>query len=111
MFTWMFTWEFILTTFVFFKNFNALNFFPFHLFAIVVFFSMPDKSEINVVTNEWVSWVEENISKRVKYYDYKDFHNIQNVGYDNFGKVYRANWKRSEKYFVLKSLFNLDNAT
>ncbi|GBC10143.1 hypothetical protein RclHR1_09380003 [Rhizophagus clarus] len=57
-------------------------------------------------------WVEEAISKKhIKYYEYKDFHNIQKIGNGNFGKVYRAKWKNSEQYFALKSLSNLDNNT
>ena len=60
-------------------------------------------------TNDSNEWIEEAISKKhLKYYDYKGFHNIQKTGYGNFGKVYRANWKNSEQYFVLKS-FNVDN--
>ena len=75
---------------------------------------MSNNTELKVTgnSNEWINWIEESISKkRIKHYKYKDFRDIQNIGYGNFGKVYRANWKNSEKYFVLKSLFNLDDAT
>ena len=43
---------------------------------------MSDKSEIPVEnSNEWINWIEEAISKRhAKYYDYKDFHNLQKIG-------------------------------
>jgi serine/threonine protein kinase len=46
----------------------------------------------------------------IKYYEYKDFSNIQKIGMGNFGKVYRANRKNSGKYFALKS-FNIDKTT
>ena len=75
---------------------------------------MSDKSEIPAIKNpnDGINWVEEAISKRfIKYYEYKDFHNLRKIGSGSFGKVYCANWKDSEDYFALKSLFNLDNDT
>jgi hypothetical protein len=51
----------------------------------------------------------ESISKNlIKYYEYKDFYNIEKIDSGYFGKIYRANWKNSKQYFVLKS-FNFDN--
>ena len=62
-------------------------------------------------SNEWISWIEEGISKKhIKYYDYKDFRNVRKIGNGGFGKIYRASRKNSEEYFALKSLFNPDNA-
>ena len=59
--------------------------------------------------NEWINWIEEGISKKyIKYYDYKHFNNIQEIGIGGFGKVYRANWKNSEQYLALKSFLNFD---
>ena len=69
-------------------------------------------SEMQAAKNqdEWISWIEEAISKKhIKYYKYKDFHNVQIIGHGHFGKVYRANWKNSHKYIVLKSFFGLNN--
>ncbi|CAB4396104.1 unnamed protein product [Rhizophagus irregularis] len=63
-------------------------------------------------TNEWVNWIEEAVDKEYfKYYEYNQFNNIQSIGTGGFGKVYRANWKNSEKQFALKSFFSLDNIT
>src|SRR6266498_4478763 len=63
-------------------------------------------------TNEWINWIEEAIDKEhLKYYEYKQFSNFQQIGSGGFGKVYRANWKNFEKHFALKSFFNLDNVT
>ncbi|CAB5190455.1 unnamed protein product [Rhizophagus irregularis] len=63
-------------------------------------------------TNEWVNWIEEAVDKEYfKYYEYQQFNNIQHIGTGGFGKVYRANWKNSEKKFALKSFFSLDNIT
>ena len=62
--------------------------------------------------DEWVNWLEEAIAKEyLKYYDYKNFSNIQEIGSGGFGKVYRANWKNFENYIALKSFFNLNNVT
>ena len=61
-------------------------------------------------SNEWINWIEEAISeKRIKYYEYEHFSNMQKIGSGGFGKVYRANWK-SHRYYALKSFFDLDNA-
>jgi hypothetical protein len=62
--------------------------------------------------NEWINWIEEAIDKeQLKYYEYKEFNNIQEIGTGGLGKVYRANWKNSEKNFALKSFFSLNNIT
>ena len=62
--------------------------------------------------NEWVNWIEEAINKEYfKFYEYKQFNNIEQIGAGSFGKVFRANWRNLEKYFALKSFFNLDNTT
>ncbi|CAB4438193.1 unnamed protein product [Rhizophagus irregularis] len=63
-------------------------------------------------TNEWVNWIEESVDKEYfKSYEYKEFDKIQHIGTGGYGKVFRANWKNSEKQFTLKSFFNLDNIT
>ena len=63
-------------------------------------------------TNEWINWLEEDIAKEyLKYYEYKNFSNVQEIGSGGFGKVYRANWKNFENYLALKSFFNLNNVT
>ncbi|EXX50456.1 uncharacterized protein OCT59_023961 [Rhizophagus irregularis] len=62
--------------------------------------------------NEWINWIENAISStNIKYYDFKDFSNIKEIGVGAFGKVFRANRKTSEQYFALKCFFNLNNAT
>jgi serine/threonine protein kinase len=62
--------------------------------------------------NEWINWIEEAIVKEhLKFYDYKQFSNFQQIGAGSFGKVYRANWKNLEKCFAVKSFFNLNNIT
>ncbi|GES91157.1 kinase-like domain-containing protein [Rhizophagus clarus] len=67
---------------------------------------MSSKMQITNVTNDWV---EEAISKKfIKYYEYKDFQNIEEISNDELGKIYRTNWKNLKQYFVLKS-FDLDN--
>jgi len=70
------------------------------------------ESKVTDNSNEWVNWIEEAIdNEHLKHYEYKQFSNFQQIGAGSFGKVYRANWKNLEKYFALKSFFNLDNVT
>ena len=63
--------------------------------------------------NEWVNWIEEAIAKNYfKHYECKNFSNIKEIGTGGFGKVYRANWKKSNnKYLALKSFFDFNNTT
>jgi hypothetical protein len=64
-----------------------------------------NKMQATKNSNEWISWIEELVSKNnIKYYEYKNFYNIEKID----EKIYRANWKHSKQYFILKS-FNLDN--
>jgi hypothetical protein len=75
---------------------------------------MSDNTEIQDTENEneWINWIEEAIDKEhLKYYEYKEFNNIQEIGAGVFGKVYRANWKNLNKQFALKSFYNLNNVT
>ncbi|CAB4380925.1 unnamed protein product [Rhizophagus irregularis] len=63
-------------------------------------------------TNEWTNWIEEAIIKEhLKFYEYNQFSNFQQIGVGGFGKVYSANWKNLERPLALKSFFNLDNNT
>ena len=63
-------------------------------------------------SNEWISWIEDAIAKSYfKYYEYKYFTNIQEIGSGRFGKVYCANWKNSREYLALKSFFNFNSVT
>src|SRR6266498_2025485 len=67
---------------------------------------------LNTEKPEWVSWIEEAIAKGYfKYFEYKNFHNIQEIGSGVFGKVFRAKWKNSHNYLALKSFYNLNNTT
>ncbi|GBB97802.1 hypothetical protein RclHR1_03070018 [Rhizophagus clarus] len=63
-------------------------------------------------SNDWNEWIEDAISKKlIKYYEYKDFYNIQEIGSGGFAKVYRANWKKPHIRYAIKSFFKIDNAT
>ena len=63
-------------------------------------------------TNEWIDWIEAAIkNEHLKYYELKNFSNIEEIGSGGFGKVYRANWKNFRNYFALKSFFNFNNVT
>ncbi|GBB93157.1 hypothetical protein RclHR1_02120009 [Rhizophagus clarus] len=70
------------------------------------------KIKITGDSNDWINWIEEAITKNFfKYYEYNHFNNIQEIGSGKLGKVYRANWKNSQRCFALKSLFGLNNIT
>ncbi|PKK77444.1 kinase-like protein [Rhizophagus irregularis] len=56
--------------------------------------------------------IEEAIVKEhLKFYEYEQFSNFQQIGSGSSGKVYRANWKNSEKQFAMKSFYNFNNIT
>jgi len=62
--------------------------------------------------NEWTDWIEVAIKNEyLKYYEFKNFSNIKEIGSGGFGKVYRANWKNFGNYLALKSFFNFNNIT
>ncbi|RGB39550.1 kinase-like domain-containing protein [Rhizophagus diaphanus] len=66
----------------------------------------------NKNSNEWNDWIEEAIYKKhIKNYECEYFYNVEEIGYGSFGKVYRTNWKNSDKYLALKSFFNFNHAT
>jgi hypothetical protein len=72
---------------------------------------MSNSTKLKVIdnTNGWINWIENSIAKnQIKYYDYKHFNNIQEIGSGSFGKIYRANWKNSIDYLALKSFFNFN---
>jgi hypothetical protein len=55
------------------------------------------------------SKLEQYIKKHhLKYYKYKEFNNIEELGGGLAGKVYKANWKQNGKCLILKS-FSLNN--
>jgi hypothetical protein len=67
--------------------------------------------KVTEISNEINDWIKEAISKKlIKYYEYEHFHNIKEIGFGNFGKVYRTNWKNSNGYLALKSFFILNDA-
>ncbi|CAB4379568.1 unnamed protein product [Rhizophagus irregularis] len=78
---------------------------------------MSNNNNINEIqnkenTNECINWIEEALTKEyLKYYEFENFKNIQEIGSGAFGKVFRANWKNFEHYLALKSFFNLNNIT
>ncbi|GES93342.1 kinase-like domain-containing protein [Rhizophagus clarus] len=73
---------------------------------------MSNNVELINNSNDWNKWIEEAISKKlIRYYEFKDFSNIQEIGSGVFAKVYRANWKKSHIRYALKSFIKIDNAT
>src|SRR5690349_14969890 len=78
---------------------------------IIYYFSIFNMSDnIKMHESEWIKWLDEAIEKEhIKYYEYKEFSNFQEIGTGSFGKVHRASWKNLEKCFALKSFFSLNN--
>jgi hypothetical protein len=69
------------------------------------------ENEVQSINNPF-NWIEEAISKGYfRYYEYENFSNFKEIGNGSFGKVCRANWKKSEQYFALKSFFIFNNTT
>ncbi|GES80240.1 kinase-like domain-containing protein [Rhizophagus clarus] len=67
---------------------------------------------MNNESDEWINWLEEAISKKhIKYYEYKYFANIQEIGRGGFAKVFRANWKNTDRCFAMKFLLSIDKNT
>ncbi|GBC04676.1 hypothetical protein RclHR1_05800003 [Rhizophagus clarus] len=63
-------------------------------------------------SNEWIYWIKEAIAKDYfEYYEFNQFSNFQEIGFGDFGKVYRANWKSSRNCLALKSFFIYNNTT
>jgi len=57
-----------------------------------------------------IDWFEKSIANEyLNYYEYSDFQNIQRIGKGAFGKVYRANWKKTDTTFALKSFDDVNN--
>src|SRR5436305_8742960 len=76
--------------------------------------SQRNKAEMQATgdSNEWINWINEAISKKlIKYYEYDHFYNVEEIGSGSFGKVYRANWKNSNKCLALKSFTSFNNTT
>ncbi|UZO05665.1 uncharacterized protein OCT59_026009 [Rhizophagus irregularis] len=72
---------------------------------------MSNNTELINNSNE-CDWIEEAISKKlIKFYEFGQFYNLQEIGSGGFGKVYRADWKDSHKCCALKSFYNLNDAT
>jgi hypothetical protein len=72
---------------------------------------MSNNAELINNLNDWNKWIEEAISnKLIKYYEFDQFYNLQEIGSGGFGKVYRANWKNFHKHYAIKSFFNINGA-
>ena len=57
--------------------------------------------------NSYIDWLENSISnEHIKYYEYSDFKNVQQIGNGSFGSVSCANWKNSGIILALKTFNN-----
>jgi serine/threonine protein kinase len=62
--------------------------------------------------NDLNKWIEEAISRKfIKYYEFGQFHNVQEIGSGGFGKVCCAIWKNSHRRYAIKTFFNINDAT
>ncbi|RGB25999.1 kinase-like domain-containing protein [Rhizophagus diaphanus] len=72
---------------------------------------MSNNAELTIKSNE-CNWIEDAISKKlIKYYEFDQFCNLQEIGFGGFAKVYRAIWKNYYKHCALKSFFIYNDAT
>uniref|UniRef100_U9SX76 Protein kinase domain-containing protein n=1 Tax=Rhizophagus irregularis (strain DAOM 181602 / DAOM 197198 / MUCL 43194) TaxID=747089 RepID=U9SX76_RHIID len=59
-------------------------------------------------SNTYIDWLENAISENyIKYYDYTDFTNKEEISNGSFGKVFRVNRKDSDTVMALKYPLNL----
>jgi hypothetical protein len=59
-------------------------------------------------SNTHIDWLEKAISENyIKYYDYAEFTNKEEISNGSFGNVFRANRKDSDTIMALKCPFNL----
>jgi hypothetical protein len=59
---------------------------------------------VNIKDLNYINRLNNPISEDyIKYYEYSDFKNIQQIGTGSFGNVVRVNWKNSGHFFALKS--------
>ncbi|GBC04393.1 hypothetical protein RclHR1_05660008 [Rhizophagus clarus] len=78
----------------------------------MIYSTMSNNIELVNNSNDWNKWIEEAITKKhIKYYEFNQFYNLQEIGSGGFGKVYRANWKNSHKHYAIKTFFNINDAT
>ncbi|RGB29987.1 hypothetical protein C1646_818178 [Rhizophagus diaphanus] len=71
---------------------------------------MPENFETEDL-NYYIDWLDNSITEEhIKYYEYSDFTNIQQIGKGSYGNVIRVNWKNSNRLFAIKS-FNNDKQT
>ncbi|PKY53589.1 hypothetical protein RhiirA4_499290 [Rhizophagus irregularis] len=56
---------------------------------------------------DYIDWLNYSISEEhIRYYEYSDFTNIQQIGNGSYGTVFCVNWKNSNRLFALKSFNN-----
>ncbi|GBC07944.1 hypothetical protein RclHR1_00780024 [Rhizophagus clarus] len=58
-------------------------------------------------SKDLISWLNYSISEEhIRYYEYSDFTNIQQIGKGSYGNVACVNWKNSNRLFAIKSFNN-----
>src|SRR2546430_1858235 len=59
-------------------------------------------------SNAYIDWLEKAISENyIKYYDYTEFTNKEEISNGSFGNVFRTNRKDSDTAMAVKYSFNL----
>ncbi|PKC15840.1 hypothetical protein RhiirA5_481971 [Rhizophagus irregularis] len=67
---------------------------------------MAENSKIKDL-NYYIDWLNYSISEEhIRYYEYSDFTNKQQIGKGSYGTVFCVNWKNSNRLFALKSFNN-----
>ncbi|CAB4398642.1 unnamed protein product [Rhizophagus irregularis] len=57
-----------------------------------------------IESNSHINWVENAFTENyIKYYDYSNFTNIEEIDNNSFGKILRANWKETDIRLIIKS--------
>ena len=59
-------------------------------------------------SNAHVDWIEKAIDENyIKYYDYVEFNDVEEINSGSVGNIFRAKWKDSDTMMVLKSSYKL----
>jgi hypothetical protein len=55
-------------------------------------------------SNSCVNWIENAFTENyIKYYDYSNFNNIEEIDNNSIRKILRANWKETDTLLIVKS--------
>jgi hypothetical protein len=59
-------------------------------------------------SNNYVDWIEKAVTENyIKYYNYAEFTNMKEINHGSVGNIFRASWKGTDTFLVVKSSYKL----